>query len=398
VAFSGDYADLSGSPDNGIAGSASGTVITLTDAADARVQRIKIKGHSEIVSGEIVSVGDNGLTVTTANGDGTLSSTATVRSGLPLRSVDENTYDELDSVTGKVITRCEIVGGAVVAKATPEVYSLAYADINDLRSLRTYQGTTTVSATDSPEMTVDYIRNTDNGKAVSRLSDEISGKVGRLVFDSDPIYNSPNLLSSGVIYDALQQKQNTLTFDNSPTSGSSNPVKSSGIYTALAGKQNTLTFDNSPTSGSSNPVKSGGVYTALAGKQNTLTFDNSPTSGSSNPVKSSGVYTALAGKQNKIGTIVYNANISIAKSSWTSVSGVWKATVNIALPYSPTTQYVEFLPRVDCAADYYSNQIYVYALSASGDTSKPTQIQFRSRNSTKPQSDPMVFRIIAFSF
>lgn len=48
-----------------ISATATGASITLTDSADGNVQDISIKGYSEVISGEIVSVGDNGLTVTT---------------------------------------------------------------------------------------------------------------------------------------------------------------------------------------------------------------------------------------------------------------------------------------------------------------------------------------------
>ena len=43
-----------------IAGSATGTSIAITDSADGYVQGITVKGHSEVVSGEIKSIGDAG--------------------------------------------------------------------------------------------------------------------------------------------------------------------------------------------------------------------------------------------------------------------------------------------------------------------------------------------------
>lgn len=87
-----------------IASTATGTSITLTDSADSNIQAITVKGRSEVVEGEIVSVGDNGFTITTANSDSTAISTATITTGLPYRSVSDSITDELTNI--KVITKC----------------------------------------------------------------------------------------------------------------------------------------------------------------------------------------------------------------------------------------------------------------------------------------------------
>lgn len=102
------------------------------------------------------------------------SSTAIIATGLPLRStLDGVTYDELDSTAGKVITRCEVVNDEIVAKATPTETPLASAEKSALASLRTYDHITHIDATDSPTMTVDYLLNTDNGKAVANVENKI---------------------------------------------------------------------------------------------------------------------------------------------------------------------------------------------------------------------------------
>ena len=267
-----------------ISATATATSITLTNSADGNVQDVRIKGRSEDVSGEIVSVGDNGLTVTTNNknlftglrvgisinpstgefgewavaattdyipveqGYYTLSglisglttlvcwydaskqkidlststdttrtiyndgnaayvaisqyqsesiadlvaaakiqlekgqtatayvpnspTTAAITTGLPLRSTFDGTvYDEI--IDGNVITRCEVVSDEVVAKATPTVTELSVAEKNALAALKTYNSITHISATDSPEMTVEYLMNTNNGEAVAKVDKKI---------------------------------------------------------------------------------------------------------------------------------------------------------------------------------------------------------------------------------
>lgn len=84
---------------------ASGTApLTLSDSVAGNILGITIYGRSEVSSGSIVSVGDDGLTVTTTNSDSTETSTATITTGLPLRSVSDSIYDTLDN--DKVIKRC----------------------------------------------------------------------------------------------------------------------------------------------------------------------------------------------------------------------------------------------------------------------------------------------------
>ncbi len=165
-------ASITGIADNDLTSAATGDALAITDAADGYVQEITVKGHSEVVSGEIVSVGDDGLTITST--DGTASTTAAITTGLPLRSASESVYDEISG--GNVITRCEIVNDEVAAKATPVVTPLTPTEKAALAALRTYSGTTSISATDSPVMTVRYLKDTDNGKAVANVENRCSLK------------------------------------------------------------------------------------------------------------------------------------------------------------------------------------------------------------------------------
>lgn len=123
------------------------TTSPLTDSADARVQGLTIYGKSEVVESVIKSVGDNGLTVTTANSDNTVTTSTTFTTALPLRStLDGVTRDELIIGKGKaeVITRCEVVDDNIVPLATPVITPLTTAEISAFRGLRTYDSTTNV--------------------------------------------------------------------------------------------------------------------------------------------------------------------------------------------------------------------------------------------------------------
>lgn len=58
--------------------------------------------------------------------------------------------------------------------ATPEVTQLTAAEIAAYKALKTFEGTTAISATDSPEMTVKYVCNTDDGKVIADLQEQIN--------------------------------------------------------------------------------------------------------------------------------------------------------------------------------------------------------------------------------
>lgn len=87
------------------------TTSPVTDSADGIVQGITIYGRSEVVDDEIKSVGDNGLTVATANSDNTLTTSAEFTTALPLRGVSDTVRNKLtctadvkqvETVCGKV--------------------------------------------------------------------------------------------------------------------------------------------------------------------------------------------------------------------------------------------------------------------------------------------------------
>lgn len=154
----------------------------------------------------------------------------------------------------------------------------------------------------------------------------ITSKQNKLDFDTSPIFNSTNPVTSGGIFESLYSKQNTLTFDSTPTQGSTNPVTSNGVYQAIQSVSGggSVILDDTVTEESSNGVKSSGIYlhcrdvansametainivgdsmlpnyapltstmAAISNKQDILTFDSTPTLNSTNPVTSGGVAT-----------------------------------------------------------------------------------------------------------
>ena len=251
--------------------SSSSSSFPITDAADSRILGINIKGRSNVIDGSIVSVGDNGLTVTTENSDSSQSTSAAFSQSLPVRGIDSDTYDEIiyHGDRQQIVRRCGLVtlsqctywklyeypggvklfGGFITAgcKRAPTGVLLGFpcvcssytssllkptempdksisvggnfkgsampnpsivvrddgysdaesflankgnvtvlfpysdaavtsasvssAEAAALRGLRTFAGTTSVSATDAPIIALEYIRNTDNGKAVAAIFD-----------------------------------------------------------------------------------------------------------------------------------------------------------------------------------------------------------------------------------
>lgn len=72
-----------------------GTNFTLKNAKNSTLNGLTIYGRSEVVEGEIKSVGDDGLTVTTANSDNTVTTSANITTALPLRGVSDTVRDKL---------------------------------------------------------------------------------------------------------------------------------------------------------------------------------------------------------------------------------------------------------------------------------------------------------------
>jgi len=178
--------------------SATSTTSPLSDSADGMVQGVTIYGRSEVVDGEIKSVGDNGLTVTTANSDNTLTTSAEFTTALPLRStLDGATRDELIIGNGKaeVITRCEVVDDSIVPLATPVTTPLTSTEICASRSLRTYDSTTNITISDEPDFEFDYLKNSDNGQAVADIQKELQEQINEVSSDTTKVLSEAEILA-----------------------------------------------------------------------------------------------------------------------------------------------------------------------------------------------------------
>lgn len=272
------------------------TTSPLTDSADGMVQGLTIYGKSEVVDGEIKSVGDNGLTVTTANSDNTVTTSAEFTTALPLRGVSDTVRDKLtcmaeskqvETVCGKVRLAdlsWEIVNNLLIAilpidsqkqmpgginalcskyaraqtdsyplnkeftannywisttrklilihdddyttvsdfvtslgdaelvyeLAEPVITPLTDAEISAFRSLRTYDSTTNIAITDEPDFELDYLKNTNNGKAVADIQTDLQEQI------DDKITVSPLLTLTIAGWDSTTLQQ-TVTFVHDTT-------------------------------------------------------------------------------------------------------------------------------------------------------------------------------------
>lgn len=92
-------------------------------------------------------------TMTNADFEPYTGSTATITTGLPLRS-NGNVKDELNYPANKVITRIDSNGDVL---DTPVETSLSAAEIAALQSLKTYEGTTNIFVTNDPSISVTYM-------------------------------------------------------------------------------------------------------------------------------------------------------------------------------------------------------------------------------------------------
>lgn len=126
--------------------------------------------------------------------------------------------DEIDLADGQAITRLDSNGDVL---ATPVVTSLSATEIAAFRAFRTFESVTNITASDDPHITVKYIKNTDNGKAVAGVQD-----------DADNAINA-------------KQNQTLTTSDltSSVTSGSTAPI-TSGAVADVAGYCGQYNFDN----------------------------------------------------------------------------------------------------------------------------------------------------------
>ena len=93
---------------------------------------------------------------------------ATLTTGLPLCSVGD-IKDEANFAKGIVIKRTKIENGAIVALDTPVEMPMTASELAAYHSLRTFESLTNIICTDSPQMILDYLIDTDNGKAIGHL-------------------------------------------------------------------------------------------------------------------------------------------------------------------------------------------------------------------------------------
>jgi hypothetical protein len=61
--------------------------------------------------------------------------------------------------------------------AEPYEVPMTAAEVTAYHALRTYEDTTNITATDSPTMTVDYLLDTENGKAVGKVTENLDGRM-----------------------------------------------------------------------------------------------------------------------------------------------------------------------------------------------------------------------------
>lgn len=78
--------------------------------------------------------------------------------------------DEIDLADGIAITRLDSNGDVL---ATPVTTTLSDAEKAAFAEFRTFDGNTNVTATDNPFMSMVYVKNTDNGKALANVDNRI---------------------------------------------------------------------------------------------------------------------------------------------------------------------------------------------------------------------------------
>lgn len=84
--------------------------------------------------------------------------------------------DEIDLADGVAITRLDSNGDVL---ATPVTTPLSDAEKAAFAEFRTFDGNTNVTATDDPFMSLNYVKNTDNGKALANVDDRVDNKVDK---------------------------------------------------------------------------------------------------------------------------------------------------------------------------------------------------------------------------
>ncbi|MBP3855443.1 MAG: hypothetical protein IK990_07535 [Ruminiclostridium sp.] len=172
-----------GTADYSIRGAAAGEDISFSGAAYAQIQSLVICGRTEGGA----SVGDGGtLTVTCSDGSETRSCVFTT--GLPLRGIkvsdggsytDENGQqwlaDEIVFPGGLAVTRIADDGTTVLD--VPMITMLSEEENAGFRRLRSFGGSNTVTASDSPYMEVGFLCSNGNGHAAADLQSGLQSQI-----------------------------------------------------------------------------------------------------------------------------------------------------------------------------------------------------------------------------
>ena len=138
----------------------------------------------------------------------------------------------------------------------------------------------------------------------TELDSDLEGKQDKLVFDSEPTYNSDNSVTSGVIYSALENITHSVSDSMNEIGSDIGAIQSSldDKVDKVDGKglsANDYT-DEDAAKLSALPTKSE-LNSDLGSKQDKLTFDTTPTANSTNPVTSGGVANAVENLNVQIG-------------------------------------------------------------------------------------------------
>ena len=135
TAHAADGRTITGTADFSVASSTS--VSPVTDSADGMVQGLTVYGSSEVDGGNVVSVGENGLTVTTSDSDNSASTSAIFTTALPLRGIDDmSDILTVSAATGSVTSKFGAVDlstltweGMGITSAGKPLFKAAVADM-----------------------------------------------------------------------------------------------------------------------------------------------------------------------------------------------------------------------------------------------------------------------------
>lgn len=124
-----------------------------------------------------------------------LKSSLNVTTSLPLRG-NGDVKDEIDLADGVAITRLDSNGDVL---ATPVTTPLSDAEKAAFAEFRTFDGNTNVTATDNPFMSMVYVKNTDNGKALADVDNKTAVRMAMIAapYDDTATYAVGNYCTYG---------------------------------------------------------------------------------------------------------------------------------------------------------------------------------------------------------